>query len=116
MRIVTYAEMKLLPVNTVFYRMGGNGGCVDVLDGPFRKDCDSENDIFFCTIGPSYYDRGYDKQRPFEHFTISNGGTREGLFEEDAKYLVMSPEDIALMIKNLLGVIGDDEESMCPVI
>lgn len=119
MKLVSYEEMKQLPVGTVFYRMGARGGCVDALDGPYRKDYASDSDIFYCECGPVYLDKGYfartRPERDFQQFCLSSGGTREGLFEDQAKYLVLDDADVAMLIANLLGNLPDDAESFVQI-
>ena len=67
MRIVTYDEIKRLPVGTVFYRVNSYNGAADgSLDGPYRKDCESKSDLFQAFCGPRYCDRGYDQDRPVD--------------------------------------------------
>jgi hypothetical protein len=118
-RIVDYKQMlsPSIPVGTIFYRMGANGGCIDGLDGPYRKDCQPDDplDLFYCEIGPRYCDAGYCKEHPFQHFSIDNGGTREGLFEHKAKYLVLSETDVEMLIYGLQGVLRDTVESICEI-
>lgn len=54
MRIVGYEEMKQLPPGTVFYRTLARGGCVDALDGPYRKGRVDVNDIYYTECGPTW--------------------------------------------------------------
>ena len=109
--------MKTLPEGTVFYRMGANGGCIDGLDGPYRvTHTDSEHiDLWYYTIGPQYFAKGFyayaQPELDYEQFCISNMGTREGLFEKDAKYLVMEPVDVAMLVHNLTLPGGEPNES-----
>jgi hypothetical protein len=117
MKFVTYAEMKQLPVGTVFYECKD---CVGELDGPYVKDMESENDIYRCEARPKLHPKGYynrfkqeelDEIRRGDHLSLDNGGGREGNFEEHAKYLVLDQADVQRTIDILQG--KHVEEAVC---
>lgn len=115
MRFVNYAEMKQLPVGTVYYECKE---CVGELAGPYVKDHESDTDIFRCEARPKVNMEGYyarewpvDELRRKTHMSLDNSGSREGRFEEDAKYLVLDRADVQRTIDILLG--KDVEEAVC---
>jgi hypothetical protein len=106
MRIVSYEEMKKMPVGTVFFEC--TGGFFGQLDGPMVKDAESDNDIYYCKAVPTINYAGSHprSENPIErgdHISLDSDGTREGSFDHDAQYLVLDPADVQAMIDILQG-------------
>lgn len=108
MKILGISELVKVPVGTIFRKFEP---CVWNDDWSiFQGECNPGSasigyeDFFYGDIGPQFIMNGCDKEHPYDHFRIDSGGSRDGCFEPDQLFLVLDPEDVQAMIRQLQGL------------
>ncbi|PEH74626.1 hypothetical protein CRM89_00295 [Nocardia sp. FDAARGOS_372] len=103
MRIVSRAELKAMPIGTLYseFREGGKRGWPFGPEALFIGDCGYINDFFTIGIdGPDaessevLFDRQHEMEQQGTAYPVDLATDREGLHDDTLRYLVWEPEDV----------------------
>lgn len=103
MRIVNRAEMKAMPVGTLYTELGDTQrhGWPAAPDSIFLGAIEGMNDFNMVSIGSPDAESShvlFDRHREMEEtgaaYPVGLATDREGLYDDDLRYLVWEPEDV----------------------
>lgn len=98
MRFVTRAELLKEPKGTIFFAYFPASPCSIEL---MRFDGEYNGDFLESTIGPHWTGQSYNKEKPYDHFSIDTDNGREGMFDDNQVYVVLDQIDVDAVIAAL---------------